>query len=123
MSQVGILMAGSTDSKMDFTENKETKVTKFRPLYDRVLVEVNKPKENIVNGILLPDNAVERPQEATVIAVGTGRVVNGILYPLDVKPGDKVVFGRFSGNEVEIGGKKLLILQENEIMGVYYTEE
>jgi len=95
-------------------------VKKLRPLYDRLLIRVNdKSKDVFVNGVLLPESAVEKPHEGEVIAVGNGRIVNGERIPVDAKVGDVVVYGKYSGNEVEVSGEKLLLLQESELMGVY----
>lgn len=101
-----------------------TKSLKIRPLYDRVLVKVTPPKEVMQNGILIPDTAAEKPQEGVVVAIGQGRVhpLNGTRIPMDVHVGEIVVFGRFSGNEVEILGEKMLLLKEDELMGEYYEE-
>ena len=96
--------------------------TRVRPLFDRVLVKVQEPTEVMKGGILLPDSAVEKPFEGKVIAVGSGHVKDGKRIPLDVKEGDTVVFGRYSGNELEIVGEKFLILKEDEIQGVYFEE-
>jgi chaperonin GroES len=95
------------------------KLRKLRPLVDRVLVRVLPQKEVIVNGILLPETAVEKPQEGEVVAVGNGAVREGRRVPLDVKVGQTVVFGKFMGNEVEVMDEKLLLLREDELMGVY----
>jgi len=92
---------------------------RLRPLVDRILVRVLPQKEVIVNGILLPDTAVEKPQEGVAVAVGNGAVREGRRIPLDVKVGQTVVFGKFMGNEVEVMGEKLLLLREDELMGVY----
>ena len=109
---------------MTNTETAVAKTTKVRPLYDRVLVKVTPLKEVMVNGILLPETAVEKPQEGIVIAVGQGRVhpLNGTRIPMDVRVGETVVFGRFSGNEVDILGEKMLLLKEDELMGAYEEE-
>jgi chaperonin GroES len=98
------------------------KTTKLRPLYDRVLVKVVEPKEVMKNGLYVPDVAVEKPLEGEVIAVGKGRLENGVRVPLDVEEGDRVVFGRYSGSQVELLGQKLLLLQEEELQGVYFEE-
>lgn len=98
------------------------KTTKLRPLFDRVLVRVSVPKEVLKGGILIPETAVEKPMEGEVIAVGTGQVVNGVLVPLDVKVGDIILFGKYSGNEIEACGERLLMLRADEIFGIYYDE-
>jgi chaperonin GroES len=91
----------------------------FRPLGDRVLVRRVEEEEKTRGGIIIPDTAKEKPQEGEVIAVGPGgRDESGKLTPLDVKTGDKVLFGKWSGTEVKIDGQDLLIMKESDIMGV-----
>jgi chaperonin GroES len=92
---------------------------KFRPLHDRVVVERIESEEKTKGGIIIPDTAKEKPQEGKVVAVGPGaRDESGKLVPLDVKAGDRVLFGKWSGTEVKIDGKELLIMKESDIMGV-----
>ena len=92
---------------------------KFRPLHDRVVVRRLEGEEKTKGGIIIPDTAKEKPQEGEIIAVGPGgRDEAGKLIPLDVKKGDKVLFGKWSGTEVKIGGQDLLIMKESDIMGV-----
>jgi chaperonin GroES len=92
---------------------------KFRPLHDRVVVERLEGEEKTKGGIIIPDTAKEKPQEGKVIAAGPGgRDENGKLTPLDVKVGDRILFGKWSGTEVKIDGKDLLIMKESDIMGV-----
>jgi chaperonin GroES len=92
---------------------------KFRPLHDRVLVSRIEPEERTKGGLIIPDNAREKPQEGEILAVGKGaRDESGKLTPLDVKTGDRVLFGKWSGTEVKIDGKELLIMKESDIMGV-----
>ena len=92
---------------------------KFRPLHDRVVVRRLEGEEKTKGGIIIPDNAKEKPQEGEIIAVGPGgRDEAGKLTPMDVKRGDKVLFGKWSGTEVKIDGKELLIMKESDIMGV-----
>ena len=92
---------------------------KFRPLHDRVVVRRLESEEKTKGGIIIPDAAKEKPQEGEVIAVGSGaRDESGKLVPLDVKKGDKVLFGKWSGTEVKIDGQDLLIMKESDIMGV-----
>ncbi|MBN8939475.1 MAG: co-chaperone GroES [Rhizobiales bacterium] len=92
---------------------------KFRPLHDRVVVRRLESEEKTKGGIIIPDTAKEKPQEGEVIAVGAGaRDEAGKLVPLDVKKGDKVLFGKWSGTEVKIDGVDLLIMKESDIMGV-----
>ena len=92
---------------------------KFRPLHDRVVVRRVDAEERTKGGIIIPDTAKEKPQQGEVIAVGPGaRDENGKLQPLDVKVGDRVLFGKWSGTEVKIDGEDLLIMKESDIMGV-----
>jgi chaperonin GroES len=91
----------------------------FRPLHDRVLVRRVTAEEKTAGGIIIPDTAKEKPQEGEVIAVGPGaRNERGELVPLDVKPGDRILFGKWSGTEVKIGGEELLIMKESDVMGI-----
>jgi chaperonin GroES len=91
----------------------------FRPLHDRVVVKRLDGEEKTKGGIIIPDTAKEKPQEGEVIAVGAGaRDEAGKLVPLDVKAGDRVLFGKWSGTEVKIGGEDLLIMKESDILGV-----
>jgi chaperonin GroES len=92
---------------------------KIRPLHDRILVERLEEKEVMKGGIIIPDTAKEKPQEAKVIAVGTGKVTeDGKRLPLDVKAGDKILFGKYSGSEVKIDDKEYLILREEDVLAV-----
>jgi len=92
---------------------------KFRPLHDRVVVRRVESEEKTAGGIIIPDTAKEKPQEGEVVAVGPGaRKDNGELIALDVKSGDRVLFGKWSGTEVKIDGEDLLIMKESDIMGV-----
>ena len=92
---------------------------KFRPLHDRILVKRLDKEETTSGGIIIPDTAKEKPQEAEVIAVGNGkRLDDGTLVPLDVKKGDRVLFGKYAGSEIKIDGHEHLILREDEILGV-----
>jgi chaperonin GroES len=92
---------------------------KFRPLHDRVVVRRIEQQEKTAGGIIIPDTAKEKPMEGEIIAVGPGgRDENGKLIPIDVKPGDRILFGKWSGTEVKIGGEELLIMKESDIMGV-----
>ena len=92
---------------------------KFRPLHDRVIIKRLEGEEKSKGGIIIPDNAKEKPQEGTVVAVGPGgRDEAGKLIPIDLKAGDKVLFGKWSGTEVKIDGEDLLIMKEADIMGV-----
>ena len=92
---------------------------KFKPLHDRVVVERLESDTKTAGGIIIPDTAKEKPMEGKVIAVGPGaRDENGKLQPLDVKKGDRILFGKWSGTEVKIDGKELLIMKESDIMGI-----
>jgi chaperonin GroES len=94
----------------------------FRPLHDRVVVRRVEEDEMTLGGIIIPDTAKEKPMEGEVMAVGPGaRNENGEIVPLDVKPGDRVLFGKWSGNEVKIDGEELAIMKESDIMGVLET--
>ena len=86
------------------------------PLHDRVIVKRIEEKETVKGGIIIPDSAKEKPQEGEVIAVGAGRREKGELIPLDVKPGDRVLFGKYGGTEIKMEGEELLILREEEIL-------
>jgi len=91
----------------------------FRPLHDRVLVRRIDAEEKTAGGIIIPDTAKEKPQEGEVIAVGPGaRDESGKLIPLDVKVGDHVLFGKWSGTEIKLNGEDLLIMKESDVMGV-----
>ena len=92
---------------------------KFRPLHDRVVVRRIEGEEKTKGGIIIPDTAKEKPMEGEIIAVGPGaRGEDGKLHPLDVKKGDRVLFGKWSGTEVKIGSEELLIMKESDIMGI-----
>ena len=92
---------------------------KVRPLHDRIIVERLDEGEQQVGGIIIPDTAKEKPQQGKVIAVGNGKVKDdGTVTPLDVKAGDKVLFGKYSGQEIKLGGDEFLIMREDEILGV-----
>jgi chaperonin GroES len=91
----------------------------FRPLHDRVLVRRVKEDEKTKGGIIIPDTAKEKPQEGKVVAVGSGtRSEDGKITPLDVKSGDRILFGKWSGTEVTIDGEELIIMKESDILGI-----
>ena len=91
----------------------------FRPLHDRVLVERIEAEEKTAGGIIIPDTAKEKPQEGKVVAAGTGaRNEQGEIHPLEVKAGDHILFGKWSGTEVKVDGKDLLIMKESDILGI-----
>jgi chaperonin GroES len=92
---------------------------KFRPLHDRVLIKRIEEQETLRGGIIIPDTAKEKPQEGEVVAAGTGkRLENGTVTPLEVKEGDRVLFGKYSGTEIKLDGNEYLILREDEILGI-----
>ena len=93
--------------------------TKFRPLHDRVVVRRITAEEKTKGGIIIPDTAKEKPQEGEIVAVGTGsKAEDGKVTPLDVKAGDRILFGKWSGTEVKVDGEDLLIMKESDILGV-----
>ncbi len=93
---------------------------KFKPLYDRVLVERLESEAKTSGGIIIPDTAKEKPMEGLVVAVGTGtKNDNGNIVPLQVKVGDKVLFGKWSGNEIKLDGKDYVVMKESDIMGIF----
>jgi chaperonin GroES len=92
---------------------------KVRPLHDRIIVERIEEGEQRVGGIIIPDTAKEKPQQGKVIAVGKGRIEkDGKVTPLDVKEGDTILFGKYAGQEIKLDGKELLIVREEEVLGV-----
>ena len=92
---------------------------KVRPLHDRVVIKRIEEQETVRGGIIIPDSAKEKPQEAEVVAAGTGkRLENGTVVPLEVKAGDRVLFGKYSGTEIKLDGDEFLILREDEILGI-----
>jgi chaperonin GroES len=92
---------------------------KIKPLYDRLVVRRIEPKEQVKGGIIIPDSAKEKPQQGEVVAAGGGKILeDGKIAPLDVKAGDKVLFGKYAGSEITVDGEELLILREDEILGV-----
>lgn len=91
----------------------------FRPLHDRVLVRRIEADEKTAGGIIIPDTAKEKPQEGEVVAVGSGaRADDGKVTPLDVKAGDRILFGKWSGTEVKVNGEELIIMKESDILGI-----
>ncbi len=92
---------------------------KFRPLQDRILIKRVDKEERTSGGIIIPDTAKEKPQEGEVVAVGNGkRLEDGKVQPLDVKKGDRILFGKYSGSEIKIDGVEHLILREDEVLGI-----
>ena len=97
-------------------------MAKFRPLHDRVVVRRITAEEKTAGGIIIPDTAKEKPQEGEVVAVGPGaRNEQGQIVALDVKAGDRVLFGKWSGTEVKVGGEELLVMKESDIIGIVET--
>ena len=91
----------------------------FRPLHDRVLIRRIEAAEKTAGGIIIPDTAKEKPQEGEVVSVGTGaRNEQGAVHPLEVKSGDKILFGKWSGTEVKVDGEDLIIMKESDILGI-----
>ncbi len=96
----------------------------FRPLHDRVVIRRVDSEEKSPGGIIIPDTAQEKPSEGEVVAVGSGAIAeDGAVTPMDVKAGDRVLFGKWSGTEVKIDGEDLLIMKESDIMGVIETKK
>ena len=92
---------------------------KVRPLHDRIIVQRIEEEEQRVGGIIIPDSAKEKPQQGKVVAVGKGRIEkDGKVTPLDVKAGDTVLFGKYAGQEIKIDGEEVLIIREEEVLGV-----
>lgn len=92
---------------------------KIRPLHDRVVIRRMEEERTSAGGIVIPDSATEKPSRGEVIAIGTGKIMeDGKVRPLDLKVGDKVLFGKYSGTEVEVGTEKFLVMREDDIMGI-----
>ncbi len=92
---------------------------KIRPLHDRVIVRRMEEETTTSGGIVIPDSAAEKPSEGEIVAAGTGKIAeNGDVRPLDVKVGDKILFGKYSGTEVKVEGEDLIVMREEDIMGV-----
>ena len=91
----------------------------FRPLHDRILIKRIEEKETVKGGIIIPDTAKEKPQEAEVVAVGSGKKnEDGKVVPVDVKAGDRILFGKYSGSEIKMDNEEYLILREEEVLGI-----
>ena len=91
----------------------------IRPLHDRVLIKRVEEQETVRGGIIIPDTAKEKPQEGEVVAVGTGkRLENGQVTPMEVKAGDRVLFGKYSGSDIKLDGEEYMIMREDEVLGV-----
>jgi chaperonin GroES len=94
----------------------------IRPLYDRIVVKRIEEKQQMQGGLHIPDSAKEKPQEAEVTAVGKGkRLEDGTIAPLDVKVGDRVLLGKYAGSEIKVDGQDLLIIREDEVLGIMHT--
>jgi chaperonin GroES len=112
-------MLGGTPQRAGGPNLEPRLFMKFRPLHDRVVVKRTENETKSAGGIIIPETAAEKPQQGEVIAVGAGaRDEAGKIVPLDVKKGDRVLFGKWSGTEVKIDGKELLIMKESDIMGI-----
>ena len=115
----GTLMGRVPTEVLNLARKVGVKPMGFRPLHDRVLVRRVEAEEKSAGGIIIPDTAKEKPQEGEVVAVGTGaRAEDGTITPLDVKAGDKILFGKWSGTEVKIDGEDLIIMKESDILGI-----
>lgn len=91
----------------------------IRPLYDRIVVKRVEEQESTLHGIVIPDSAKEKPQEGEVLAIGRGnRLENGKLVALDVKAGDRILFGKYSGNEIKLDGTEYIIMREDDVLGI-----
>jgi chaperonin GroES len=104
-----------SDTKFSTGGNAQMAVN-ITPLHDRVLVRRLEAKETVKGGIIIPDSAREKPQEGEVVAIGAGRIEKGTRIPLDVKPGDKILFGKYSGNDIKIDDEEFMIMKEDEIL-------
>ena len=91
----------------------------IRPLYDRIVVKRIEEQETVRGGIIIPDSAKEKPQKGEVVAVGKGkRLEDGKVIPLDVQPGDQILFGKYSGSDIQLDGEEYLIMREDEVLGI-----
>ncbi len=91
----------------------------IRPLHDRIVVKRIEEKETVLNGIIIPDSAKEKPQEGEVVAVGNGkRLDDGKIAPMELKAGDRILFGKYSGSEIKVDGVEYMIMREDEVLGV-----
>jgi chaperonin GroES len=95
----------------------------IRPLYDRIVVKRIEEKEAMQGGLYIPDSAKEKPQEGEVVAVGKGkRLEDGKVVPLDVQPGDRILFGKYSGSDIKLDGEEYMIMREDEVLGVLESQ-
>jgi chaperonin GroES len=94
-------------------------MSNFCPLHDRILARRIKKDEKTAGGLVIPDTAKEKPQEGKVVAVGNGkRLENGTIQPMDIKKGDRILFGKYTGSEIKLNGEEMLILREDEVLGI-----
>ena len=108
-----------SSTEHDHRNRELTNIMNIRPLYDRIVVKRIDEQETTRNGIIIPDSAKEKPQEGEVMAVGHGkRLEDGNLVPLDVKAGDRILFGKYSGNEIKLEGTEYIIMREDDVLGV-----
>src|SRR4051794_20180977 len=115
----GTLICRVPTCMFNFAKKRGFRPMGFRPLHDRVLVRRVEADEKSAGGIIIPDTAKEKPQEGEVVSVGTGaRNEQGEVHPLEVKAGDKILFGKWSGTEVKIDGEDLIIMKESDILGI-----
>src|SRR5512144_410137 len=118
-----VLVGDQPPAQTEMSNTHRRTAMKFRPLHDRVVVERIDAEEKTAGGIIIPDTAKEKPSQGRIIAVGPGgRDESGKLIPIDVKVGDRILFGKWSGTEVEINGIEYLIMKESDIMGVLLVE-
>jgi chaperonin GroES len=116
---VGTLLVGVPTAMFNLKREEGFRPMGFRPLHDRVLVRRVEADEKTSGGIIIPDTAKEKPQEGEIVSVGSGaRADDGKVTPLDVKAGDKILFGKWSGTEVKIDGEDLIIMKESDILGI-----
>jgi chaperonin GroES len=120
------LGSGTVWTAPDFTKDffkksfsREVRIMHIRPLYDRIVVKRIEEKETKIGGLFIPDSAKEKPQEGEVVAVGQGkRNEDGKLIPLDVKAGDRILFGKYSGSDIKVDGNEYMIMREDEVLGI-----
>jgi chaperonin GroES len=109
----------TTATKTEKSSKETTNMAKVRPLYDRILVRRTEAKEQMRGGIIIPDTAKEKPMEAEVVAVGGGKITEeGKKLPLDVKPGDRILMGKYSGTDIKIDDVEYVIMREDEVLAV-----
>ena len=94
----------------------------IRPLHDRIVVKRIEEKETTSRGIIIPDSAQEKPQEAEVVAVGRGKLFEGVLFPFDIQVGNRILFGKYTGNEIRVDSEDYLVMREDDVLGVFEQE-